>query len=134
LQRRLDGHWPVRDRCAGEVWTWQGWCGMGDFIVLPGRGRRIRLLIANHAAANFKITLAKTSDDPAIQIPHVEGAICIGRYCWRRVLFLPLTTAPSQYNVNLVLRDADVQQITSPYQKDLKRAVDGLFANGWKLE
>ena len=86
---------------------------------LAGRCSADSLLLAGRPGSDFKLTLAKSSDDPMIQISHVEGKFASGDLAGDGDYAFP-DAGPSKYDVSLVLRDADVQQLTTPYDKDLR--------------
>jgi AsmA-like C-terminal region len=91
----------------------------GRLFRLAGRCGADSLLLAGRAGSDFKLTLAKDSDDPVIQVPHVEGKFAAGDLAGSGQYAFP-DNGPSKYDMSLVLRDADVQQLTSPYDKELR--------------
>ncbi|MGD0463448.1 MAG: AsmA-like C-terminal domain-containing protein [Tepidisphaeraceae bacterium] len=86
---------------------------------LAGRCGADSLLLAGRAGSDFKLTLAKDSDEALIQISHVEGKFASGDLAGDGQYAFP-DDLPSKYDLSLVLRDADVQQLTTPYEKDLR--------------
>jgi hypothetical protein len=90
----------------------------GKLHRLAGQCTADSLLLAGRPASDVKLTLAKNSDDPEIDVTHVEGKFASGDLAGQGD-YLFSDTEPSRYEVSLVLRDADVQQLTTPYEKDL---------------
>jgi len=91
----------------------------GNLYRLEGRCAIDSMFLANRPAADFKLSLDKQSDDPTIQISHVEGQFASGDIAGEGTYSFP-ENGPSRYDLSLVLRDADVQEVTTPYQKNLK--------------
>jgi hypothetical protein len=91
----------------------------GRLFRLAGRCGVDSLLLAGRPGSDFKLTLAKDSDDALIQIPHVEGKFAAGDIAGDGQYAFP-DNGPSKYDLSLVLRDADVQQLTTPYDKELR--------------
>lgn len=77
------------------------------------------LLLAGRQGSNLQLTLSKGSDDPEIDVTHVEGSFASGDLEGQGDYIYP-DGSPSRYDLNLVLRDADVRQITNPTGKDIK--------------
>lgn len=77
------------------------------------------LLLAGRVGSDFTLSVLKPSDDPVIQISHVEGKFASGDLAGDGDYVFP-DALPSKYDVSLVLRDADVQQLTTPYDKNLR--------------
>jgi hypothetical protein len=91
----------------------------GKLHRLAGQCAADSFLLAGRPASDVKLTLAKNSDDPEIDVTHVEGKFASGDLAGQGD-YVFSDTEPGRYDVNLVLRDADVQQLTTPYKKDLK--------------
>jgi hypothetical protein len=90
----------------------------GDLHRLAGQCEVDSLLLAGRPASDFKFALAKSSDDPEIDVTRVEGKFADGDIAGQGDYIYP-DNAPSRYDVNLVLRDADVRQLTSGPAKDI---------------
>ncbi len=86
---------------------------------LAGRCSADSLLLAGRPGSDFTLNVLKASDDPVIQISHVEGKFASGDLAGDGDYVFP-DAGPSSYDVSLVLRDADVQQLTTPYDKNLR--------------
>jgi hypothetical protein len=91
----------------------------GKLHRLAGQCAADSFLLAGRSASDVKLTLAKNSDDPEVDVTHVEGKFASGDLAGQGD-YVFSDTDPSRYDVNLILRDADVQQLTTPYEKDLK--------------
>jgi len=91
----------------------------GKLHRLAGQCQADSLLLAGRPASDVKLTLAKNSDDPEVDVTHVEGKFASGDLAGQGD-YVFSDTDPSRYDVSLILRDADVQQLTTPYEKDLK--------------
>ena len=105
--------------------------GSVDLAGLVRSGRLHRLagqctvdsfLLAGRPASDFHLDLAKNSDDPEIDIAHMQGKFAAGDVAGQGDYIFP-DNSPARYDLNLVLRDADVQQITSRAQQGLKGRV-----------
>jgi hypothetical protein len=86
---------------------------------LAGQGTADSFLLAGRPASDFKLTFAKSSDDPTIQLSHVEGKFASGDVAGDGDYVFP-DNGPSKYDVSLVLRDADVRLLTAPSDKDMR--------------
>jgi hypothetical protein len=91
----------------------------GKLHRLAGQCAADSFLLAGRSASDVKLTLAKNSDDPEVDVTHVEGKFASGDLAGQGD-YVFSDADPSRYDVNLILRDADVQQLTTPYEKDLK--------------
>jgi len=91
----------------------------GNLHRLAGECTVQSLLLAGRPASDFKFSLAKNSDDPEIDVTHVEGRFADGDVAGQGDYIFP-DDAPSRYDVNLILRDADVRQLTSGSTRDIK--------------
>jgi hypothetical protein len=83
----------------------------GKLSRLAGRCAVDTLTLAGHQAANLRFGLAKASDDPMVQISHLEGGFAGGDIAGDGQFNFP-DQGPGRYDVSLILRDADVQQLT----------------------
>ncbi len=91
----------------------------GDLHRLAGQCTVDSMLLAGRPATNFKFALEKNSDDPQINVTGVEGKFADGDIAGQGDYIYP-DNAPSRYDVNLVLREADVRQLTSGSTRDIK--------------
>ena len=91
----------------------------GNLHRLAGQCQVDSMLLADRPTSDFQFSLAKASDDPEIDVTHVEGKFAGGDIAGQGDYIFP-TSSPSRYDVSLVLRDADVRQITSSSATDLK--------------
>jgi len=91
----------------------------GKLYRLAGQCAADSLLLAGRPASDIRLSLAKNSDEQEIDVTHVEGKFASGDLAGQGD-YVFSDTDPSRYDVSLVLRDADVQQLTTPYEKDLK--------------
>jgi hypothetical protein len=101
---RVDLAGLIRD---GRLHRLAGQAGL-DYFQLAGR-----------PASELRFELAKRTDDPQIDITHVQGKFAAGDLAGQGDYIFP-DTGPSRYDINLVLRDADVQQITPRIREGLK--------------
>jgi hypothetical protein len=90
----------------------------GALYRLEGQCQADSLLIAEHPASDFHLTLAKSSDDVSLDLSGLRGHFAGGDVQGDGVYDFP-TDSPSQYNVNLVLRDADMQQLTTQFHEKI---------------
>ena len=90
------------------------------------------LKLVGRPASNFKIVLSKPTAGPAIQINRIEGGFAGGDIAGDGTLTLA-DNGPGKYDLSLVLRDADVQQLTMPTDKKIRgRATASLqLSGGW---
>jgi hypothetical protein len=91
----------------------------GNLHRLAGQCAVDSLLLAGRPGSDFKFQLEKNSDDPEIDVSHVEGKFADGDIAGQGDYIFP-ENASSRYDVNLVLRDADVRDLTSGSAKDIK--------------
>jgi hypothetical protein len=91
----------------------------GNLHRLAGRCAADSLDISGRPATNFKLAMDKSTDDPVIQLSHLEGDFAGGDIAGEGQCAFPDGSA-AKYDLSLVLRDADVQQLTTPYEKNLK--------------
>jgi hypothetical protein len=91
----------------------------GHLHRLAGQAAIDSFRLAGRPASDLRFELAKRSDDPQIDITHVEGKFAAGDLAGQGDYTFP-DNAPSRYDINLVLRDADVQQITPRDRQGLK--------------
>ena len=94
----------------------------GNLYRLAGQSSVDSLRLAGIPATDFKLTLEKKSDDAQIDISHVEGRFADGDIEGQGDYINP-DSSPSRYDVNLVLRDADVRQLTSGAARDIQGRV-----------
>ncbi len=85
---------------------------------LEGQCQVDSVMLAGRQGSNLKLTLAKITDDPEIDISHVEGTFASGDLAGQGDYLYP-DSGSSRYDINLVLRDADVRQITNPAGQDI---------------
>jgi hypothetical protein len=77
-----------------------------------------KLQLAGRPATNFSAELAKASDEPVVQISRVGGQFA-GGDLGGDGQFSYGDTGPVRYDFGLVLRDADVQQLTPASDKPI---------------
>jgi hypothetical protein len=90
----------------------------GALYRLAGECRADSLFIAEHPASDFHLSLAKSTDEPTLDLSRLQGHFAGGDVQGGGDYQFP-ADAPSQYNVNLVLRDADVQQLTAQFKQKI---------------
>jgi hypothetical protein len=83
----------------------------GNLHRLAGQCAIDSLRLAGLPASDFKFSLEKNSDEPEIDVQHVEGKFADGDIAGQGDYLFPANSS-SRYDVNLVLRDADVRQLT----------------------
>jgi hypothetical protein len=83
----------------------------GKLNRLAGRCDIDTLTLAGRPATNLRFALAKSTDDPIVQITHLEGGFAGGDIAGEGQLTFP-EQAAGQYDLSLILRDADIQQLT----------------------
>jgi hypothetical protein len=101
----------------------------GNLHRLEGRCAVDSLLLAGRQGSDLKLTLAKITDDPEIDISHVEGNFASGDIAGQGD-YIYSDSGSSRYDVNLVLRDADVRQITEPAGQDIRGRVTASLQMG----
>ncbi len=84
----------------------------GDLHRLAGQCQIDSMQLADRPASNFQFALAKNSNDPEIDVSHLTGRFADGDLAGQGDYIFP-ANAPSRYDLNMVLRDADVRQITT---------------------
>ena len=77
---------------------------------MQGKINIATLQAAGRPATNLKADLSKTADDPGIHIAKLQANLADGDLSGGIDLTYP-ETGPSKYDLNLVLRDMDIQQI-----------------------
>jgi hypothetical protein len=77
------------------------------------------LMLAGCPGSDFSLSLAKSGDAKEIDIPHVEGKFADGDIAGQGD-FIFSDDSDDHYDVNMVVRDADVRQLTSGPEKDIK--------------
>ncbi|MGA2582198.1 MAG: hypothetical protein ABSG31_02880 [Tepidisphaeraceae bacterium] len=90
----------------------------GDLHRMEGQVSLDSLNLAGRPASNMQATLAKSSDDPVLQISHLQGTFAGGDIEGDGQLTYP-DVGPSKYDLNIVLNDADLQTLT-PGDKQVK--------------
>jgi len=83
----------------------------GKLSRLAGRCAIDTLSLAGRQAANLRFALDKPTDDPTVQLSHLEGVFAGGDIAGDGQFTFP-EQGPGQYDVSLIIRDADVQQLT----------------------
>jgi hypothetical protein len=91
----------------------------GNLHRLAGQCTVDTMQLAGKPASDFSFTIQKNSDDPEIDVAHAQGRFADGDIAGQGDYTFP-DNADSKYDVNLVLRDADVQQLTSGPAADIK--------------
>jgi hypothetical protein len=75
------------------------------------------LTMAGASGGNFSMSMAKTSDDPVVEVSHMQGDFAggelqgQGQYNYGQ-------NGPGRYDFSLVLHDADVRQLAGPEHKE----------------
>jgi hypothetical protein len=113
----VDIGFPARDM-QGSI-DLAGLIRAGKLHRLAARAQSSSLTLAGRAASNFTVDLAKPGDDPVIQVSHLSGSLAGGDIAGEGQFTYP-DDAPSKYDINLVLRDADVQEIEHTGDKKLQ--------------
>jgi len=83
----------------------------GKLNRLAGRCAIDTLTLAGRPAGNLRFALAKATDEPMVQITHLEGGFAGGDIAGEGQFTFP-EHGPGQYDLSLILRDADIQQLT----------------------
>jgi hypothetical protein len=83
----------------------------GKLSRMAGRCAVDTLSLAGRQAANLRFDLAKASDDQTVQVSHLEGVFAGGDIAGDGQFSFP-DSGPGQYDVSLILRDADIQELT----------------------
>jgi hypothetical protein len=78
-----------------------------------------KLKLVGRPASDFKIVLSKPTDDPVIGISSIEGAFAGGDIAGKGQLTLA-DANPGKYDLSLVLREADIAQLTGPSERKIK--------------
>lgn len=91
----------------------------GTLHRLAGQCTIDSFLLAGCPASDFSFALTKNSDQQEIDVPHVEGKFADGDIAGQGD-FVFADNSANRYDVNLVLRDADVRELTSGPARDIK--------------
>ncbi len=78
-----------------------------------------KLKLGGRPGTNFKVTVAKSADDQTITLSHLEGQLAGGDVAGDGQIAYP-DDAPGHYDLSLVLRDADVQQLEMTSEAKIK--------------
>lgn len=113
----MDLGMPVSDLNGGA--NLAGTVRAGRLASLRGDVSADSLSMAGRHAKNFRATLAKTPDQPILQISKVQAGIGGGELGGQAALGFP-DDGPARYAMNLVVRNVDVQELVQSSDKNLK--------------
>ncbi len=91
----------------------------GKLHELTGKLEASSLSMAKRPASDFRATLLKPAEHQAMQISRMEGKIAGGMLAGQMDYAFP-DDAPSRYAVALVVRNADVKQLTGALDQDIR--------------
>jgi len=91
----------------------------GNLSRLAGQISADSLNLAGRPATNLKAAIAKSSDDPVLQVSRIQGTLADGELGGEGQITDP-ESGSSKYDLSLVLRDADVRTLTAPTDKKIQ--------------
>src|SRR5581483_6428065 len=91
----------------------------GKLATLRGDVSADSLSMAGRSARNFRASLAKSADQPILQLTKVQAGIAGGELGGQAALGFP-DDGPARYAMNLVVRNADVQELVRSSDTNMK--------------
>ena len=105
------------ENVTGSAWL-EGKARDGRLTELDGELWADRLLLAGRPASGLQAGITKLHGEPTVRITDLRGTVAGGDLVGAAAVSLP-PTGPSRYALNLVLRDADVRQLTGATDPNL---------------